>query len=137
MGIWTFEDWDNDSPYIHGPNDIIGPSVNNPEQVKVFTQVNIASMATLAIPDIVVNVNEYNSSYKIYPNPTTGMLRVTSDELQVTSDKLQVEIFDVYGRKCHASHITRHENDIDVSHLPAGIYFIKIENEFAGKFVKE
>jgi len=51
MGIWTFEDWEYDSPYIHGPNDIIGPSVNNSEQVKVFTQINLASIATLAIFD--------------------------------------------------------------------------------------
>jgi PKD repeat protein len=48
MGIWTFEDWKDDSPEIHGPNDIIGPSVNNPEQCRVFTQMNLASIATLA-----------------------------------------------------------------------------------------
>jgi hypothetical protein len=29
----------------------------------------------------------------VYPNPTTGELRVTSDELQVTS----IEVFDVFG----------------------------------------
>jgi hypothetical protein len=49
MGIWTFEDWEDCSPYIHGSNDVIGPSVNNPEQVNIFTQVNLASIATLAV----------------------------------------------------------------------------------------
>ena len=49
MGIFPFEDRNNHSPYIHTNNDIIGTSVNNPEQVKVFTQVNIASIATLAL----------------------------------------------------------------------------------------
>jgi hypothetical protein len=50
-GIWWFEDVDNDSPYIHSPDDKIGPSVNNPDQVKVFTQAMVASIATLALID--------------------------------------------------------------------------------------
>jgi hypothetical protein len=66
-GIWWFEDINCDSPFIHhtqgnngcGNNctgtipctgDIIGPtaSVNNPEQVTVFTQAMVACIATLA-----------------------------------------------------------------------------------------
>jgi len=70
-GIWWFEDINCDSPYIHhipggtayggcgNPctgtipclGDKIGPSVNNPEQVKVFTQALVASIATLAVVD--------------------------------------------------------------------------------------
>ena len=49
MGIFPFEDNVAHSPHIHTSNDIIGPSVNSPEQVKVFTQINLASIATLAI----------------------------------------------------------------------------------------
>jgi len=48
MGIWTFEDWNNDSPYIHSADDVVGLSVNNPDQCRVFAQMNFASMATLA-----------------------------------------------------------------------------------------
>jgi PKD repeat protein len=64
-GIWWFEDINCDCPYIHHipgqnqcgngctgtlpcPGDKIGPSVNNPEQVKVFTQALVACIATLA-----------------------------------------------------------------------------------------
>ncbi|MDR2972625.1 MAG: DUF2436 domain-containing protein [Bacteroidales bacterium] len=63
---------------------------------------------------------------QVYPNPTTGELRVTSYELQVTS----MEIFDVYGRavSTHYSLLTTHCS-MDISHLPAGIYFLKIETE--------
>ncbi|MDR2971520.1 MAG: M28 family peptidase [Bacteroidales bacterium] len=227
MGIWTFEDWKDDSPYIHSPADIIGPSVNHPEQVKMFAQINLAGIATLAgfdsdtalhsIPspinciteydenaggismkwdyygvkqsveyyvykdgfkiaqttelsyiDVVddyfthcymvtaaencgdellesafsnesciskpFGIKEFNSNYKIFPNPTTGELQVTSDKLQVTS----IEIYDIYGRAIttHCSLLTTHYS-INVSHLPAGIYFIKIGDEFVGKFVKE
>jgi len=72
-GIWWFEDGDCDSPYIHhiqggtgcgtySPcfgtqipclGDVIGPSVNNQEQVKVYTQAMVASIATLALLEVV------------------------------------------------------------------------------------
>ena len=48
QGIFPFEDRNNHSPYIHTPNDIIGTSVNNTEQCRVFTQITFASIVTLA-----------------------------------------------------------------------------------------
>jgi hypothetical protein len=70
------------------------------------------------------------SSFYVYPNPTTGVLnliqeKIDNGELTIKS----MEMFDMYGRKCHASHVTCHENKIDISHLPAGIYFLKIDGE--------
>ncbi|MCL2042178.1 MAG: M6 family metalloprotease domain-containing protein [Bacteroidales bacterium] len=64
-------------------------------------------------------------SLRIYPNPTSGELRVTSYKLQVTS----VEIFDVFGRTCNVSCVTCNENEMSISFLPAGIYFIRITTE--------
>jgi hypothetical protein len=229
MGIFPFEDKDNCSPFIHSSNDIIGLSVNTPEQVKLFTQMNLASIATLAqldtfIPPSIVpptnclavwveeetNINnnilitwdepekrtpleyfvyrddesitqtadtqyldtlevpgsycykiiaiyeegqsdfsnesceaipwiddimEYSSKFKIYPNPATGELRIENRELRIES----VEIFDVYGRKHSILQSFQPSNFLilNVSHLPAGIYFIRIADEMAGKFVKE
>jgi hypothetical protein len=41
-----------------------------------------------------------------------------------------VEVFDIYGRKqSHAAHLTDNEFVIDISHLQAGLYFVKIETE--------
>ena len=50
MGIFPFEDRINHSPFIHSPNDVIGEnaSVNTPEQCRIFTQINLAAIATLA-----------------------------------------------------------------------------------------
>ncbi|MCL1850350.1 MAG: putative Ig domain-containing protein [Bacteroidetes bacterium] len=61
----------------------------------------------------------------IYPNPTTGELRITNYELRITN----IEVFDVYG-KCHSLVVSRHENGeavVNVSYFPAGIYFLKIQ----------
>jgi len=66
QGIWWFEDIFCICPYIHHIpggsgcrnhctgdipclGDIIGPGVNNPEQVKIFTQINVACVTTLAM----------------------------------------------------------------------------------------
>ena len=48
MGIFPFEDSQNYSPYIHTANDVMGTSVNNMEQVGVFTKAMIAATISLA-----------------------------------------------------------------------------------------
>jgi len=81
------------------------------------------------------------STIKVYPNPTTGELRVTSYELQVTS----IEVFDIFGRKVFEQKSRKAEEQKDnsplfmevwqpqadgvvlnISHLSNGIYFLKI-----------
>ena len=74
----------------------------------------------------------------IYPNPTTGELRITNYELGITS----VEVFDIYGRNLLSNHlITSSSNHhINISHLATGIYFVKIRTktgEVVRKVVKE
>jgi hypothetical protein len=69
----------------------------------------------------------------LIPNPTTGELHVICHASLVTN----IEIFDVYGRKqSHLSRVTCHENKIDISHLSAGVYFVKITTE-SGEVVKK
>ena len=55
----------------------------------------------------------------VYPNPTSGELRVTSDELQVT----RIEIFDIVGKMVYGQ---AYEHTIDISFLPTGLYFLKV-----------
>ncbi|MDR0205726.1 MAG: T9SS type A sorting domain-containing protein [Bacteroidales bacterium] len=59
----------------------------------------------------------------IYPNPTTGQLRITNYELRIEN----VEVFDVCGKKQKIE--SREQNEIDITNLQAGIYFIKIKTE--------
>jgi len=76
----------------------------------------------------------------VYPNPTTGELQVTSYELQVTG----IEIFDISGRKIltkfpsvipNAVRNPEHYGPqadgvvINISHLPAGVYFLRMGNQ--------
>ena len=46
-------------------------------------------------------IHDENNEIAIYPNPTTGELRITSYELRVNN----IELFDVYGRKLSFHHL--------------------------------
>jgi len=91
---------------------------------------------------------------EVYPNPTTGELRIENGKLRIEN----VEVFDVYGRKVSSHHlitssshhlitsssnhlITSSSNHlINISHLPAGTYFVKImteQGEVVRKVVKQ
>ena len=62
----------------------------------------------------------------VYPNPTKGELRITNYELGIK----EVEIFDIYGKKLSSNHlIISSSNQLNIAHLPAGVYFVKISTE--------
>ena len=74
------------------------------------------------------------SEINVIPNPTMGELHVTSDVLHMAD----IEIFDISGKKITSHHlITSSSNHlINITHLPAGIYFLKIYTN-AGEVVKK
>jgi hypothetical protein len=68
---------------------------------------------------------------KFYPNPTTGILKIESLELRIES----VVVYDVFG-KIQKMESLKTESTIDISHLPAGAYFVKISTE-AGEVTRK
>ena len=75
-----------------------------------------------------------NGQLTIYPNPTTGELTIDNGELTINN----VEVYDIMGKtlnNCQLS-IINYQLKIDVSHLPAGVYFLKANNKTA-KFIKQ
>ena len=72
------------------------------------------------------------SKFKVFPNPTTGVLNLIQEPInneQLTINN--IEIFDMYGKKLTFHHfiISSSHHLINISNLPAGIYFLKIDNE--------
>ena len=63
----------------------------------------------------------------LVPNPTTGDLHVNCHTSLVTD----IDVFDVYGKKLSSNHLipTSSNHLINISHLQAGIYFVKITTE--------
>jgi len=66
------------------------------------------------------------AAVKVFPNPTTGKLRIESGKLRIED----IEIFDIYGRTQKAEiKKQKREISIDISELPVGVYFLRIKTE--------
>ena len=79
MGIYPFEDYQNYSPYIHTPNDLIGTSVNSFEMSQQYCQMNIACLAEIA--------NPMGETPQVYCNP------VMNFEFAIPIDKEVMELY--------------------------------------------
>ena len=81
-------------------------------------------------------VEEFASSFNIYPNPVSDRLYI---ETLTQTQTLTVEIYDVYGRR--QSMVNGQQSTvIDVSDLNSGVYFVKVvtENgETVKRFIKK
>jgi len=82
----------------------------------------------ILIGNLVLPVSEnQGTGVVVYPNPTSGELRIKNYELR----EGEIEIFDVYGRNVLTSFVSlmSSETTINIAHLPASIYFVKITTE--------
>jgi ELWxxDGT repeat protein len=66
----------------------------------------------------------------MYPNPTADIIKVRLDNFQT---HLNYEIYDQFGKILIQSTFEANENQVDLSHLNSGIYFLKIEGVSALK----
>ena len=73
-------------------------------------------------------VNSFEKSLTVYPNPVNNTLKIDMDSYQFESFK--VSVIDVAGQKqMEANHTNQRPIELDVSTLSKGIYFLKIWNE--------
>jgi hypothetical protein len=113
--------------------------------IEIFFRVFQGSYEAEGISEVFVSEPSGTPNNKIafcalYPNPATKELRITNYELRIEN----VEIYDVYGRNVGTNQRIYPDTDgvvINVSYLPAGIYFVKVidENQQVAirKFVKQ
>ena len=121
--VHTFEHIPYHSPYIHTPDDILGVSVNNMDQAKRFTELNVGLVATLA-GLITTSVDEMGpDGLFVYPNPASGLLTVKGLEMR------QIEIFDLWGRQVKKETCRSSEVQLDVASLAAGVYLLRVTDD--------
>ena len=76
--------------------------------------------------------NETNSLFAtIHPNPTTGLVTVKGENLQ------QVEVLNMLGQQVLSVRGSGNEMQINMSALPAGIYFVAVTNEEGRRCVQK
>ncbi|SFN28440.1 Por secretion system C-terminal sorting domain-containing protein [Chryseobacterium oleae] len=72
------------------------------------------------------------ASFGIYPNPTTADKKVTVlfDVKEKANNKGSIEVYDLTGKKVHTAELTNqagfYKQDLNLSHLTAGNYIVKI-----------
>ncbi|WP_420572106.1 T9SS type A sorting domain-containing protein [Kordia sp.] len=75
----------------------------------------------LIISDATLSVEEnITSTFKIYPNPSTGILNIQTN----TTDSASVDVYDMFGKKVVTSNNVN--NTIDISNLKNGMYIVRI-----------
>jgi len=102
----------------------------------------------LNIQDANTNVSvedfiEDENQFLVYPNPSnTGMITVAASFTQAATN-LRTELIDIHGRLIRSERINNgsqfYEQEIDISNLPAGIYFMTLrdsESAITKKVVK-
>jgi len=93
---------------------------------------NIKFEGAFVSPQVITSAMEI-MPLSVYPNPTAGELRIKSYEIGINS----IEIFDMMGKMQKVKSRKQEEGEIviDISYLPAGVYFLQIGSRRA-KIVK-
>lgn len=100
---------------------VLVPEGANTGKISIESGCNLVSttddftISSLGINDL------NNEDVFVYPNPTTGNIRITSFE-NTTFDT--IELVDIYGKKVGI--VTENTNQLDISALVNGIYLLKI-----------
>ncbi len=69
-----------------------------------------------------IGENKITDKFNIFPNPSNGKIDIDI----IAFDKPQLKILNVFGVQCYLANLTRGHNQIDIEHLPKGIYFLNI-----------
>jgi hypothetical protein len=67
----------------------------------------------------------------VYPNPSTGVVYVVSND-----DNNHITVFDLAGKEIYKVRATLHETKIDLQGITNGVYFLQIGNENNFKIMK-
>ena len=82
----------------------------------------------VTITGVGINETDNDDVVRIYPNPTNGEIRFEISDMRY--EILEIEIFDVFGRNIVSNLKSQISNQkIDISHLPTGVYFVKITTD--------
>lgn len=68
----------------------------------------------------------------LYPNPTSDILNISNLQKDVNT----IEMYDISGQRIRLENASVGTHQTDVSDLPTGTYFIRVNGEITKKFVK-
>ena len=81
-----------------------------------------ASSDTIAVSTTNIGIPVHGGNITLYPNPTNGLLTITSSESPI----IRIEIGDLVGRVIWRDETKENTVRVDISGLPNGVYFAKV-----------
>lgn len=124
MGIFPAEEDIYYSPYIHTPNDLIGPSVNSLLKAQKFIQSSLASVVSLARPYDPVGQPEKKlpkPDVRMYPYPAIDQVTFEVSE----NAAVLLDIFSITGQKILSTPMNG-KLTVSVAGFSAGSYLVRI-----------
>ncbi|MCB0755358.1 MAG: M28 family peptidase, partial [Flavobacteriales bacterium] len=122
--ILIIEDFDNDgNPHYHTPTDEVQYFDNG--YYHEIAKWAFATAATMAVPisgSVGVEENA-EAEWRIYPNPTNGLLNISLDGNTATCN---LEIVDMKGAAVLQTTVIGSRHSVDVSALPKGMYTLRM-----------
>lgn len=85
------------------------------------------SASSLSIDEFDINRN----GFAVYPNPTTDYINVKN-----VYDEVDYQIIDIQGAVIVQGKINQNNSEINLTKLPLGLYFLKIDNQQSIKVLK-
>jgi hypothetical protein len=95
--------------------------------IKVFgiTTINAALANPCAF--LATETNQIADVFKVYPNPTSGLVNIT---LPMVTNQVDVAVYDLFGKIIYAANLSKQDKvqsmTMDLSHLSSGIYILHI-----------
>jgi hypothetical protein len=104
--------------YLEAPNGTIAihdnaSGCNSPEEVEAACLISVEEFKT-------------DKGLTIIPNPSNEMITISSPAINVNA---QLSIFNVSGEKVLERQQKDNETHLDISALPRGVYFVRVQNE--------
>ncbi len=123
--IHPFEDVHASSPFIHTRNDVLGLSVNNLEQSKRFTELNLGMVATMAGISGYSVAEQEEIRATMYPNPAKESVSILAED-----GIHDVTVCNLMGQQIMTQNLNgKNEFTLSTSDLVSGIYVVKILTE--------
>ncbi|MCC6703134.1 MAG: T9SS type A sorting domain-containing protein, partial [Fluviicola sp.] len=113
---------------------IFSPSVNGSYAVQLTENGCVDTSACVVVTTVGVDENTFAETIKVYPNPNNGQFSI---EL---ADNSLVEITDILGKQVFKGNLQKGANQVNLSHIETGVYFVTIitgGKQVSVKIVKE
>jgi uncharacterized repeat protein (TIGR01451 family) len=107
----------------------------------IYFDYNAAVPTNVAVTNVVVltgvNQPQQDAGFTLFPNPAVKKLYLICAK---QTGSANMRIYNLPGEVCYQSAIVNSQSEIDISLLPAGVYFVEVNSEkgkWVGRFVKE